>query len=62
MRQTEPITLPTEQEAEAVQQLARDLAEILEGVHELAAKALDALRTGDWPEAVQLLKRLEHIE
>jgi len=53
--------LTTEKDAELVEVLARDLEELLAGVHRLASEALEALEAGAWKTTRQDLERLAEI-
>ena len=54
--------LPSEQDAQAIRELARDLDELIAGVRRQATIALDALKAGNQPQAIKSLERLEKIE
>ena len=54
--------LPSAQDAQAIRELARDLDELIAGVHRQATIALDALKAGNQRQAVKSLERLVRIE
>lgn len=55
-------TLTTEQDAEALREMARTIEELTAGVHALAERALLSLAQGDWRQCVQELEKLRAIE
>ncbi len=53
--------LTTDEDAQRVRQMMRDLEELLAGVHLLATNALEALGRGEWQNVRRDLERLEVI-